>query len=1178
MRYCFVTLLAFLAFGRLCPPATGAANSKSDPFAENVRTADPQSPEQERARFHLPPGFEIQLVASEPDVHKPMNLAFDARGRLWVSSSLEYPFAATGDKARDAIKILEDFDETGRARKVTTFAEGLNIPIGLYPYGDGVIAYAIAKISYYRDTDGDGKCDQVEPLIGDFGFDKDTHGMASNFRRGFDGWIYGCHGFNNVSTVGPLAQVSSPTTNPISPRPTTARSVPQQITMKSGNTYRFRPDGSSIQHFTTGQTNPFGFAFDNEGNAYTSDSHSKPIYQLIRGGYYEGIWCEHDGLGFAPPMMQHLHGSTAISSVCIYESDQFPEEFQHNGYVGNVITSRINRDRITHNGSSPVAHEQKDLVSTDDPWFRPNFIQLGPDGAMYIADFYNRIIGHYEVPLDHPGRDRERGRIWRLIYKGADHSRPGDLTKATADELIAKLASPNLALRSLATDQLSDRIGTSAIEPLKNLLASTSPRPAVQRVHAMWVLFRLSALDLPTVSSAAHDDDALVRTHAMRMLAETGNWTDAHRALVIAALRDADPLVTRCAADALGQHPAAQNVRPLLDLLHRAPPADTHLAYTTRVAIKSQLSATGGYASIEQEKLDARDVDDLAYISLAVSTRESGRFVAKHLELFAKDRTLLTQCAKHVAHLAQGEGLDPLVNLLRDKFKDDLDLQLDLCDSIRQGILERGTEPSLVTRAWAEEIARAILSSREDKSGWTATALDGSPVISSGWRYEPRRCTDGIGPVPFLSSLPMGEQQTGILRSSSFAVPSKLSFFLAGHNGYPNTTPPTKNLVRLRDVDTEKILAEAPVPRNDTAHLIAWDLHDYVARKAQLEIVDADTGNAYAWIAFARLEPAVVKMPPVQQRLVKAAQIAAALKLDALKDQLHSAFTAGGNDLETRLAIGSALLSLGSEAALPQIAQTLQDASVPVDFRETVAAALGSSRSHAAQNTLIDAFKTAPQRLQSALAKSLSASAGGAERLMSAIKDGQAPAGVLLEPGVRDQLAAANVANLDQRIGELTRGLPAPKMKLTKLIAQRIKSIDPAKASVQAGEQLFTKNCVVCHQIGGRGAIVGPQLDGVGKRGPDRLVEDILDPNRNVDPSFHYSIVTLKNGNVVTGLQRKDDGNTLTFFDGNGTEITVAKDQIKKRVETNTSLMPWNFGEVLSEADLNNLIAYLRSK
>src|SRR5438128_10053449 len=117
-------------------------------------------------------------------------------------------------------------------------------------------------------------------------------------------------------------------------------------------------------------------------------------------------------------MMTHSHGSTAIDGMLYYADDLWPAEYRDNTFIGNVMTSRINRDRIEFHGSSPRAIEMPDFMSTTDPWFRPVDNQLGPDGALYIADFYNRIIGHYEVPLTHPGRDRERGRIWRVVYKG----------------------------------------------------------------------------------------------------------------------------------------------------------------------------------------------------------------------------------------------------------------------------------------------------------------------------------------------------------------------------------------------------------------------------------------------------------------------------------------------------------------------------------------------------------------------------------------------------------------------------------------------------------------------------------------------------------------------------------------------------------------------------------------
>ena len=480
-RCAVVLLAAFVAIFNL------AAARAADPFGENVRTTEPLTPAEQQKTFKLPPGFEIQLVAAEPDLRKPMNMAFDVAGRLWITESREYPFAATNAAAaRDTIRIFSDFDANGRARKVTTFATNLNIPIGIYPFRSPrssrgneaptsqkqqslltsaatnltwkCIAWSIPNIWLFEDTDGDGVADKQELLYGPFDFSRDTHGNQSSFRRGADGWLYATHGFNNQSRV--------------------AGRDGHEIVMHSGNTYRMKLDGSRLEHWTHGQVNPFGLCFDPLGNLYSADCHSSPIYQLLRSAYYPSFGKPHEGLGFAPVTIQHSHGSTAIAGIVYISDTSWPAEFQDNIFIGNVMTSRINRDKINFLGSTSKGVEQPDFLSTTDPWFRPVDLQFGPDGALYVADFYNRIIGHYEVPLLHPGRDRERGRLWRIRYvgqpsrlsSGSNSSPQKPETGATpvprslalpTDSLIEDLMSYNPTRRSRA---LNARSGTSSIE------------------------------------------------------------------------------------------------------------------------------------------------------------------------------------------------------------------------------------------------------------------------------------------------------------------------------------------------------------------------------------------------------------------------------------------------------------------------------------------------------------------------------------------------------------------------------------------------------------------------------------------------------------------------------------------------------------------------------------------
>ena len=243
------------------------AGSRSMLAGPPVVLTDPLTPEEQLKKFKLPAGFEIQLVAAEPDIQKPMNLAFDSQGRLWVTHSIEYPFAATDPTmSRDGLTILDGIGPDGKATKVTKFAEKLNIPIGILPLPNGreVIVWSIPNIWKLTDTDGDGVADEREVLYGPFDF-ADTHGNQNSFRLGLDGWVYACHGFRNASKIQRRGE------------------GPVVLEMQSGNTYRFRPDGSAIEQISWGQVNPFGMCMDWRGDFFNADCHSKPITLLLRG-------------------------------------------------------------------------------------------------------------------------------------------------------------------------------------------------------------------------------------------------------------------------------------------------------------------------------------------------------------------------------------------------------------------------------------------------------------------------------------------------------------------------------------------------------------------------------------------------------------------------------------------------------------------------------------------------------------------------------------------------------------------------------------------------------------------------------------------------------------------------------------------------------------------------------
>jgi putative heme-binding domain-containing protein len=219
----------------------------------------------------------------------------------------------------------------------------------------------------------------------------------------------------------------------------------------------------------------------------------------------------------------------------------------------------------------------------------------------------------------------------------------------------------------------------------------------------------------------------------------------------------------------------------------------------------------------------------------------------------------------------------------------------------------------------------------------------------------------------------------------------------------------------------------------------------------------------------------------------------------------------------------------------------------------------------------------APARLQNSIAQAMAGSREGAEALLTAIAGGKASARVLQEQAVVVRLGATRLPGLKKRLAKLTAGLPSADAKLQALIAARRKGYAKAKPDVKRGAEVFTKNCAICHQVGGKGAKVGPQLDGIGLRGLDRLLEDTLDPNRNVDEAFRTTSLTLTSGKVFQGLLLREVGAELILADAQGKEVRVAKKDVDERSVSPLSPMPADVGEKVSEKDFYDLMAYLLS-
>jgi putative heme-binding domain-containing protein len=1008
--------------------AAGLPSGGSPPVAPT----EPLPPAEQQAKFRLPPGFVIQLVASEPVIQKPMNMAFDARGRLWVTHSVEYPFAAPASAApRDGLTVLEAFGPDGRASKATLFADGLNIPIGVLPMpsGNAAIVWSIPNIWKLTDSDGDGRADRREVLYGPFDF-VDTHGDQNAFRLGPDGWVYACHGFRNASKVKLRGEGNV------------------VVEMTSGHTYRFRPDGSAIEIVTSGQVNPFGMCFDALGNRFNADCHSKPLTMLLRGGCYEGFGRPHDGLGYAPDMTADDHGSTGIAGAVVYEADQFPREYHGSAFVGNVITNVVHRDRLEWRGSSPWTDKPEDFVACDDWWFRPVDLQLGPDGGLYIADFYNCIIGHYEVDLKHPRRDRHRGRIWRVVWKGdaaTGRAASFDVADLPAIDLMPLLADPNQTVRRLAYEQLVERSRTDtgvvallrraavAVPRSPSADDASADRPALARSLAVRGLDRLGRLDDDTAAQAAKDPSPVVRVHLAKALGSVDGWNATRSGLVRTLLSDPDPFVRRAAAEAAAAHPEIASLEPLLRAWGETSTADVQLLQAIRIATRDTLR---GSAATAVAALELSDADWLRLLDVAVTIpREPDAWMAfgvlRHREV---PLALATRCLAAVAQHCGDKRIEEATLFAHDRFGTaDLTTQSDLYRMILDGWNRHGRpldEAESLAR-WGGELARRTLVEPDEPAAMPASAV-----------------------------------------------------------------------------------------------AVALD----VARRLHLTPV---AGTAIRLLAEPRL--------PTD---VRAAAAATALALDR-------------------------------GAALGSIANTLRDGTQPQSLRTGLARLLADDGTAEARQALADALPTAQAPLQQPIALGLASAADGAERLLALVGAGKASGRLLQDTAVIERLKRAGVPDLDRRVADLTRGLPPADAQLVTLIARVTAEHARRKPDVEAGAAVFRRVCASCHRIGGAGGAVGPQLDGVGQRGSQRLLEDILDPNRNVDEAFRTTIVATTDGRSVSGLKLRDEAGDLVIADATGREVRVPAADIDETTVSRLSPMPSNMADQIGERDLPDLLAYL---
>ena len=483
------------------------------PHGQSAPPGPALSPQDAIKKMQVPPGFRVELVAAEPDIVNPVAMTFDERGRIWITESIEYPRRSAGP-GKDRVKLLESTKGDGKFDKITTVIDGLNIPSGIAIGHGGVWVANAPDILFYPFEDF-ATAKLAKPQVVVTGFGRfDTHELPNSLTWGPDGWLCGLNGVFNRSVI-----------------------------KQDGKTFdftcalfRIHPKTKKFEIFCEGTSNPWGLAFNENGDAFVSACVIDHLWHLTETGYY------HRQGGPYPPytwkigsVVKHRHQKAAYCGLVWFDSDAYPEVYREKLYMGNIHSGAINCDYLEKDGSTyfakpalsgrmqgvgvgpfGVVGDGSDFLVANDAWFMPVAQKVGPDGCMYILDWYDRYHCYQDANRDPAGIDRLQGRLYRMTYKeGYIAPKAMDMSKESSEQLIKRLRSPNIYERETAQRILDERCRRAletyspaapryrafglAADLQKMALDETLPRKA--RLHALWAV----------IGSQSFDDDFLVR-------------------------------------------------------------------------------------------------------------------------------------------------------------------------------------------------------------------------------------------------------------------------------------------------------------------------------------------------------------------------------------------------------------------------------------------------------------------------------------------------------------------------------------------------------------------------------------------------------------------------------------------------------------------------------------------
>ena len=480
--------------------------------------------------------MKIELVAAEPDVAQPVYITFDERGRMWVVQYLKFPFPAglkivghdrfwrvkydkfpppappNHVRGADKVTIFEDRNRDGRFESHKDFVTGLNITTAALPGTGGVWIMNPPYLLFYPDADSNDIPDG-DPVVHLAGFGlEDMHAVANSLTWGPDGWLYGCQGSTCTATV----------TRPGIDEP--------GLHFKGQCIWRYHPQSRKFELFAEGGWNNFGIAVDSKWRLFTGSNGGVIGEHYVQGGYYRKNWGKHGELtnpyafGWLKTMTDHSSRLKLSQAMTFCADQSWPESFQGQLFVARVLQRRIDLCELRPEGSTYSAHELRTVVKTSDPHFRPVDLKLGPDGAIYIADWHEPNVNWNTTAGGNPP-NKASGRIYRL--KPTQPTQPlstfQNYATASPDQLLALLDHPNQWHRETARRLLRERSDSSLVPRLTAQIGQQTGQAALER---LWALHAVGGFTKELAPSLLHHLDPFVRIWTIRLLGDEGMLTE----------------------------------------------------------------------------------------------------------------------------------------------------------------------------------------------------------------------------------------------------------------------------------------------------------------------------------------------------------------------------------------------------------------------------------------------------------------------------------------------------------------------------------------------------------------------------------------------------------------------------------------------------------------------------